>query len=44
MTLRLKIEVLKVFSLELDFSSGKKEKEEKNVRQEADTGKLSTSK
>jgi hypothetical protein len=32
MTLRLKIEILKVFSLELDFSSSKKIKEEKDVK------------
>lgn len=32
MTLRIKIEILKVFSLELDFSSGKKVKEEKNAK------------
>ena len=30
MTLNLKIEILKVFSFELDFSSTKKIKEEKN--------------
>lgn len=32
MTLRLKIEILKVFTLELDFSSSKKIKEEKDVK------------
>ena len=32
MTLRLKIEILKVFSLELDFSSNKTVKEEKDAK------------
>lgn len=32
MTLNLKIEILKVFSLELDFSSGQNKKEEKNAK------------
>ncbi len=32
MTLNLKIEILKVFSLELDFSSGKTKKEEKDAK------------
>jgi hypothetical protein len=32
MTLNLKIEILKVFSFELDFSSSKKTKEEKDVK------------
>ena len=32
MTLHIKIEILKVFSLELDFSSSKKTKEEKDVK------------
>ena len=32
MTLRIKIEVLKVFSLELDFSSGVTRKEEKDAK------------
>ena len=32
MTLNLKIEILKVFSLELDFSSDKTKKEEKDAK------------
>lgn len=32
MTLKIKIEILKVFSLELDFSSDKKIKEEKDAK------------
>ena len=36
MTFRLKIEILKVFSLELDFSSDKKTKEEKNAKKSDD--------
>jgi hypothetical protein len=35
-TLRLKIEILKVFSLELDFSSEKKIKEEKDAKKSDD--------
>lgn len=42
MTLNLKIEILKVFSFELDFSSDKKRKEE-NAKEGADT-KSATSK
>ena len=36
MTLRLKIEILKVFSLELDFSSNKPIKEEKYAKKSDD--------
>ena len=36
MTFRLKIEILKVFSLELDFSSEKTKKEEKNAKKSDD--------
>lgn len=36
MTLHIKIEILKVFSLELDFSSDKKIKEEKNAKKSDD--------
>ena len=32
MTLRIKIEILKVFSLELDFSSVRTKKEEKDAK------------
>ena len=36
MTLNLKIEILKVFSLELDFSSTKLAKEEKDAKKSDD--------
>jgi hypothetical protein len=37
MTLNLKIEVLKVFSLEFSLSSDKKKKEEDSAKKESDT-------
>lgn len=36
MMLRIKIEILKVFTLELDFSSNKAVKEEKNAKKSDD--------
>ena len=36
MTLHIKIEILKVFSLELDFSSEKTKKEEKDAKKSDD--------
>lgn len=36
MMLRIKIEILKVFTFELDFSSNKTIKEEKNAKTSAD--------
>ena len=44
MTLRIRIEVLKVFSLELDFSSDKKTKEEKDAKKSDDAPATSKSK
>ena len=44
MTLRLKIEILKVFSLELDFSSTKPMKEEKNAKTSDDAPAIAKSK
>lgn len=44
MTLHIKIEILKVFSLELDFSSNKKIKEEKDAKTSDDAPAIAKSK
>lgn len=44
MTLHIKIEILKVFSLELDFSSDKTKKEEKDAKKSDDAPATSKSK
>lgn len=44
MTLNLKIEILKVFSVDLHFSSGNGKKEEKDVKTSADAPAATKSK